>query len=220
MYRSLLHVGVLLCVGIVAAGRLPTVAIAQSNVCPQQKYAWAENIGWTNWRDAYDGNDGVRVYPAFLSGFIWGENVGWINVGDGSPADGTQYANMTGDDFGVNVDVSGELLGLAWGENIGWINFSGGALADPPQPARIDMDGRLYGYVWGENVGWINLDDNVHFVQTLEGDLNADGAADQSDLGVLLAAWGVDDGGDLDGDGDTDQADLGILLAQWGTSCP
>jgi len=48
------------------------------------------------------------------------------------------------------------------------------------------------------------------------GDLDGDGDTDQSDLGILLASWGIDDGGDLDNDGDTDQADLGVLLADWG----
>jgi len=52
------------------------------------------------------------------------------------------------------------------------------------------------------------------------GDLNDDGCVDQADLGILLAAFGVDDGGDLDNDGDTDQSDLGILLAHWGEGCP
>jgi hypothetical protein len=50
----------------------------------------------------------------------------------------------------------------------------------------------------------------------VEGDLDGDGDVDLSDLGILLAAYGVDDGGDLDGDGDTDLSDLGILLANYG----
>jgi hypothetical protein len=52
------------------------------------------------------------------------------------------------------------------------------------------------------------------------GDLNGDRVVDHSDLGILLAAYGVDDGGDLDGDGDTDQSDLGALLANYGDNCP
>jgi uncharacterized membrane protein len=47
------------------------------------------------------------------------------------------------------------------------------------------------------------------------GDLDGDGDTDQADLGVLLAAYGVNADGDLDGDGDTDQADLGVLLADY-----
>ncbi|HEY3243362.1 MAG TPA: hypothetical protein VGM03_08425 [Phycisphaerae bacterium] len=144
-------------------------AFAQSNIDPAHKFAWGENVGWTNWRDANGGAQGVAVDGSFMGGFIWGENVGWINVGDGTP--GTLcgglpcYANGTGVDFGVNVDFDGSLHGFAWGENIGWINFDGGALASPPNPARFDAAaGRLRGYAWGENVGWINLDDAVHFV--------------------------------------------------------
>jgi hypothetical protein len=48
------------------------------------------------------------------------------------------------------------------------------------------------------------------------GDLDGDDDTDMSDLGILLAAWELDDGGDLDGDGDTDISDLGILLADFG----
>ncbi|HEB61104.1 MAG TPA: hypothetical protein ENJ06_04695 [Phycisphaeraceae bacterium] len=47
------------------------------------------------------------------------------------------------------------------------------------------------------------------------GDLDGDGDTDQSDLGVLLAAYLLNGNGDLDGDGDTDQSDLGILLADY-----
>jgi hypothetical protein len=48
------------------------------------------------------------------------------------------------------------------------------------------------------------------------GDLDGDGDTDQSDLGILLAAFQINGNGDLDGDGDTDQSDLGILLADFG----
>jgi hypothetical protein len=49
-----------------------------------------------------------------------------------------------------------------------------------------------------------------------EGDLDGDGDTDQSDLGIILAAYGINGDGDLDGDNDTDQSDLGILLADYG----
>jgi hypothetical protein len=51
------------------------------------------------------------------------------------------------------------------------------------------------------------------------GDFNCDGCVDQSDLGVLLAAFNKDNGGDIDGDGDTDQGDLGELLSHYGDGC-
>jgi len=52
-----------------------------------------------------------------------------------------------------------------------------------------------------------------------DGDFNGDGARDGADLGVLLAAFGVDAGGDMNGDGITDGADLGAFLAVFGTPC-
>jgi FG-GAP repeat len=51
-------------------------------------------------------------------------------------------------------------------------------------------------------------------------DLNNDGFINQSDLGILLAAYEFDGGGDIDGDGDTDQSDLGLLLAVYDQACP
>ena len=141
-------------------------AVAQFSIDPAHKFAWGENIGWTNWADANGGDQAVRLHATFLSGFIWAENVGWITVGDGTPVNGVTYANANGGDAGVNRDpTTGNLTGMAWGENIGWINFAGGGLATPPRPARFDaITNRLRGFAWGENVGWINLDHGSHYV--------------------------------------------------------
>ncbi len=56
------------------------------------------------------------------------------------------------------------------------------------------------------------------------GDVNGDSVVDLSDLGALLANFGVTSGatrgqGDLDGDGDVDLSDLGTLLAAYGAPC-
>jgi hypothetical protein len=56
--------------------------------------------------------------------------------------------------------------------------------------------------------------------QPCPGDLDCDRGVDQSDLGILLAAWQTTGAGDLNCDGNTDQTDLGILLAHWGQVCP
>lgn len=100
--------------------------------------AWGENISWTNWRpEGLPPVEQVIVTNTYLAGFVWAENVGWINLGNGSPANAVQYANLTGEDLGVNLDPeTGELFGLAWGESVGWINFAAGAATDPPNPVR------------------------------------------------------------------------------------
>jgi len=161
---------------------------AQSNIDPTDKYAWGENVGWTNWRDADGGAAGVVAGDHFLSGYIWGENVGWINVGDGTPGDDCGglpcYANLDDTDFGVNVDADGTLFGYAWGENIGWINFDTSTLGG--DRALFDRCQRqFFGYAWGENVGWINLEDPTHFV-ALEPcgctDCNTNGVPDDCDI--------------------------------------
>lgn len=165
------------------------VARADDTIDPAHRYSWGENIGWMNWLDAGDpaGSQGVRVHDGFLSGFIWGENAGWIQVGDGSPANGTEYGNADGGDFGVNVDPNGDLRGLAWGENIGWVQFDTRSLG--ADRARLDAAAhRFRGYAWGENVGWISLDDPEHFVGIVaggalfrRGDANSDAKVDISD---------------------------------------
>jgi len=149
---------------MLAALPLAVVASGNSNIDASHKFAWGENVGWTNWRDANSAQDGVAVGSTVLSGFIWSENLGWINVGDGTPGDGTHYANTDGSDFGINIDVAtGDLYGMAWGENIGWINFDTRDKA--AERARFDRAaGRFRGYAWGENVGWINLGDATHYV--------------------------------------------------------
>jgi hypothetical protein len=56
--------------------------------------------------------------------------------------------------------------------------------------------------------------------QPCPGDLDCDRDVDESDLGILLAAWQSSAEGDLNCDGLTNHSDLGILLAHWGAVCP
>lgn len=208
---------------VIVALACAQAAAAEDLIDPAHRYAWGENIGWTNWRDAGDppGSQGVRVHGTFLSGFIWGETVGWINVGSGLPANGDHYANLDGSDSGVNIDASGDLYGYAWGENIGWVQFD--TRSQGSQRARLDAAAhRFRGYAWGENIGWINLDDPEHFVGIAQGitelfkrsDTNADGEVDISDalqsIGCLflgLPCTECKDAGDSNDDGDYDISD-------------
>ncbi len=155
-----------LLVACLTLGALTGAAHAQTNIDPVNKYAWGENIGYINFRDADGGAAGVNVGSTHCSGFAWSETCGWINFGDGSPANGVHYSNADGIDSGVNVDANGDLYGLAWAENLGWINFDTRAtLTATNQQARVDAQaGRLRGYAWCPNAGWINLDDPSTFV--------------------------------------------------------
>ena len=210
MYRII----VILAVGVLAVGAW---LLADSDIDPAKKFAWTENAGWTNWRDAAGGTDGVEQTATYLMGFIWGENVGWINVGNGPPADGVHYANTDGGDFGVNVDPeTGDLFGLAWGENIGWINSDTSSLGE--DRARFhSCEHRFLGYAWGENIGWINLNDATHFVAVGPcgfGDYDCDGDQDLDDYAaftglfqgpeVIVDCPAFDD----DADGDVDLSDF------------
>ncbi|MDM8006244.1 MAG: hypothetical protein QUV05_08880 [Phycisphaerae bacterium] len=184
-----------LAAALLCAGTVCVLAAGESNIDPDHRFAWAENIGWLNW------GDNARLHATFLSGFVWAENVGWVNLGDGRPADGTAYGNADGQDCGVNIDsLTGDLSGYAWGENIGWVNFDTQAALGPHgQQARFEYTsagnywgGRLRGYAWGENVGWINLDSPTAYVSVASPDCR-------------------DPFADADGDGDVDQADFAVM---------
>ncbi len=188
------------------------------------KFAWGENIGWTNWADAGDGLEAAILDTDHLAGFVWGENIGFINLGNGNGP----YANTTGLDFGVNIDpVTGEASGFAWGENVGFINFSTTARLGI-DGARYDFDAdRFRGYAWGENIGWINLDDNTHFVSLdaaggCPGDCDNDGTVSFNDLVSMLFEFGGPGGGigcDADNSGNVDFNDLVTALFLFGP-CP
>lgn len=212
---------------LASIGLLASNALAQSNINPDHKFGWCENVGWTNWHDAGESEQGVVVEATFLGGFIWAENVGWLNVGDGSPENGMHYANEDGSDFGVNIDPeTGDLFGLAWGENVGWINFD--TRSKEEQRARFDIcEKRLFGFAWGENIGWINLDDEEHFVGITFGNLGAcctgSGCTmtteEECSGGCLRSPeWLCD--GDVDGDGQVNPVDSGIVQAHFGSEQP
>lgn len=216
---------------VVSALLLASAAGAETTISPTKKFAWGENIGWTNWRDAnvnaatLDERQGARFYRTVMSGFVWGENIGWINLGNPANAVGGSYANTTGLNHGVNIDpATGVLSGFAWGENIGWINFNT-VPTQGAQGARYDrFTGRMSGFAWGENVGWINLGDPTHFICGFSADLNGDGAVNTSDLTRFLGSFalgGVNGfRGDLNADGAINTLDLTIFLGQFSLGCP
>lgn len=220
-----------------AACSLVTLAIAQSNIdnTVPDKFAWGENIGWTNWRGEATPGQGVIVGSKILSGFLWGENIGWINVGNGSPGGvNGQYGNTNGSDAGINISADGTLHGFAWGENVGWINFDGGALASPAQPARIlcatppsQPLARFTGYAWGENIGWINLSvvTSGQFVAVdaattpITCDMNHDGTRNGRDVQYFVsllitggANWRDTCSGDFSGNGTLDLGDVSTFV--------
>jgi hypothetical protein len=142
-------------------GGLTMVLANYTTIATTNHYAYGANLGWLDWRG--DTSHGAVIGTNVCSGYIYSANFGWISLGNGSPTNGVHYQNLSANDFGVNVDGSGNLSGYAYGANIGWINFTNFG-APPPQ---VDLaTGKLSGSVWSANWGWISLSNTVASVQT------------------------------------------------------
>lgn len=133
---------------------------SESSIDATQRFAWGANIGWMDWRGG-SGTAGARITRQFAAGHIYAANIGWISLGDGSPANGTAYANNSASDFGVNVspDTNPALLnlsGFAYSANAGWISFES---TDPATRPRVEKaTGILRGFAYGANIGWMPLE--------------------------------------------------------------
>ena len=135
---------------IVATGLIAATVAAAGNIDPNNRFAYAENVGWVNAEPVVlppDGHPGILVGDHELGGWMWGENVGWISL----TCENT--FSCTTASYAVVNSGSGVLSGYAWGENVGWINFAptgGGVTINP-------STGDFSGYAWGENIGWISF---------------------------------------------------------------
>jgi len=164
-----------------------------ANVDTAERFSWAENVGWMNWRSPTDSTVGAHFGPSFLCGEIWLENAGWAFLGDGSPTDGFHYENVTSDDYGVNIDADGSLNGFAWAENVGWLVFT--PVGDPATSPTLGCDGRVQGWVLGENIGWANLNFTATPISVsldaaavpLLCDLNGDLAPNAQDIDLFVS---------------------------------
>jgi hypothetical protein len=191
---------------IAIASLLPAAGWTATTINDPNKFSYGANVGWINWRDANGGADGAVIGEFVCSGWLWAANVGWISLGSGTPANGIQYANTLGTDFGVNHDGTGLLRGLAYGANIGWINFetTGNPRFDP-------ATGNFSGYAWSANCGWINLGNGTFYVKTNTvapgADTDNDGIADaweRQKVGNLVDLTAT---GNRDGDPASDVAE-------------
>ena len=169
------------------------------------------DVRFSNIQGGYEGPGNISADPMFVDPL--GPD-GWAGTEDddlrllpGSPCidAGCNYG-VPFDEFDLDGDGdTAEFLPL---------DFDGNArfLDDPATPdtgcgatAVVDMGAFEFG------------DGDV--VMPCVGDLDGDRIVGQSDLGLLLSAYGLTAVGDLTCDGVTDQADLGILLAEYGQTC-
>jgi len=190
---------------------LPSARLhAATTINATNHYAYAANLGWLDGRG--DTNNGTVIGEYVCSGYLYAANVGWINLGSGAPANGIQYLNNAGTDYGVNQDGLGNLRGEAYGANIGWIHF------ENTGAPKVDLlTGKMSGHVWSANCGWISLSNAVAQVQTdriIPGaDTDSDGMADAWERTYTNTLTAFTALSDTDHDGSTDKQE-----AQAGTN--
>ena len=149
-----------------------------------------------------DLNDGFHIWtmewtPDVIRTFVDGEYVWAINISNPDAFSGHEF--HTPHFFIINLAVGGNFTGI--------FNSNG---ITAPLPAEYLID-------------YVRIYDNGHTIlggsgleEDCPADINGDGFVDAADLGLLLAAWGLQGNTDVNGDGMTDAADLGIVLAAWG----
>lgn len=158
---------------------LPPAGRADSTISSTEKFAFAANAGWINFRPVEAGTaEGVVFGDYFLSGRAYAANFGWIDLGDGSPANGVRYQNNTAADCGVNHDGAGNLSGFAYAANAGWINFGWASAAEAERPRVNLLTGAFSGYAWSANLGWISLGGNLTATDMICPDSDSDGISD------------------------------------------
>ena len=202
----------------IQAGYLSCFVLAEpavSTISPTNRFTYAANFGWLNWRTNPLALDAPVIETTMLHGKVYSANVGWIDLGDGTPSTTSGYS-QTGGDIGVNHNGAGALSGYAYGANIGWVYFDP-TIAAPP---RVDLvTGALSGYSYSANCGWINLagvKTRLHpgaDLDVLAGGGSGDGIADSWEIekaaaagyGSSLSLLGANANSDFDGDGISDR---------------
>jgi hypothetical protein len=184
-------------------------AHAQSTLGEGDSYAWGGNIGWIEGiPNRPNTGDGFRFGEFACSGYLWSASTGWIHCGDGTPADGIQYANNSNTDYGVNHVGTGELSGMAWSANTGWINF-GWWILEPNNPNRPRVNlqsGDFSGYAWSANCGWINLGTGILKTDSMPvTDSDNDGISDAYEIAYTGGLGTMTATSDFDKDGYSDQ---------------
>jgi hypothetical protein len=186
--------GVLLC-------GLASFAAGQSTISTTDKFAYAANAGWIDFRST--ATDGVVVSESFLSGKAYAANFGWIDLGDGSPANGHTYSNESAGDFGVNLAVTGALTGYAYSANVGWINFE----QNHGLPRLDFLTGTFTGHAYAANLGWIALNTASSALVTTtlaHTDNDFDGIGDSYEMRHFGSLRVANASSDFDGDGAVD----------------
>lgn len=131
---------------ITMSGNKNVTAVFTSNISDSERWAWAENAGWIDFKPS---GGGMAVTGDGLSGHAYSDKIGWVKLGStGAPP----YANSSHADWGVNNDGGGNLSGYGWCENVGWINFSSN-----DSRISIDQAGNFSGYAWAKKAGWVNF---------------------------------------------------------------
>ncbi len=88
-------------------------ANAGTTIDPGNEYAYGANLGWINAHA--NGANGAIIGEYVCSGYLYAANTGWINLGNGSPANGIYYQNLSADGFRRQPGRLGQLARLRLG---------------------------------------------------------------------------------------------------------
>jgi hypothetical protein len=75
MSQRVMRLAMLVCMALVGT------AVGGSTIDAANRYAYAGNAGWLDWRA--DGADGVAIDQYYCTGYLWSANCGWIGLGNG-----------------------------------------------------------------------------------------------------------------------------------------
>ena len=119
------------------------------------KYIWNNKIGWLDFQEA-------RIYSDHIEGYVWSESIGWIELGSEQQGKTNHtYTNTTSDNWGVNIDSSGNLSGYSWNNKIGWVDFN----SDASQVTIELSTGIFSGYAWNDKIGWISFSGDEYMLK-------------------------------------------------------
>ena len=185
---------------------------------------------------ADSGNEGLRFFiygdpgSRALATRLWPESVGTYtaayDTGWGSLVDDWNHIAFVWDATSARTYINGDKVGEAPGAVVTWTNYAFMALGSNQNGTLGFTSDCIYDSlgIWDEarytGDTYIVPTEEIGPETSFNGDLDGDGFVGQSDLDIVLGAWGTtppsDPRADPSGDNFVGQTDLDTVLGDWG----